>query len=80
MDLITTENVVALILGVLDSGLYEAIISSNNKLKNYLDEEQDIGDCLKIKEEVFEEFIWEKLTLEEFNEIGKIEQIRDFLI
>ena len=78
MDLITAENVVTLILGVLSSGLYEAIISSSNKLKNCLDEEKDIGDCLEIKEEVFEEIIWEKLTLEEFNEIGGIKQIRDF--
>jgi ATP-dependent transcriptional regulator len=78
MDLITAESVVALILGVLSSGLYEAIISSSNKLKNYLNEEKDIGDFLEIKEEVFEEIIWEKITLEEFNEIGGIEQIRDF--
>jgi tetratricopeptide (TPR) repeat protein len=78
MDLTTAESVVALILGVLSSGLYEAIISSSNKLKNYLNEEKDIGDFLEIKEEVFEEIIWEKLTLEDFNEIGGIEQIRDF--
>ena len=78
MDLITAENVVTLILGVLSCGLYEAIISSSNKLKNCLDEEKDIGDCLETKEEVFEKIIWKKLTLEEFNEIGGIEQIRDF--
>jgi len=49
MDLITAENVVTLILGVLSCGLYEAIISSSNKLKNCLDGEKDFGDFLEIK-------------------------------
>lgn len=80
MDLITAENVVTLILGILSCGLYEAMISSSNKLKNCLDEEKDIGDCLETKEEVFEKIIWKKLTLEEFNEIGGIEQIRGFFV
>lgn len=78
MDILTAENVVALILGVLSSGLYEAIVSSSNELQNYLKEKSDIGDCLKIKEEVFEEIIWNKMTLEEFDEIGGIKQVRDF--
>jgi hypothetical protein len=75
MDLITAENVVTLILGILSCGLYEAMISSSNKLKNCLDEEKDIGDCLETKEEVFEKIIWKKLTLQAVSKLKSILQL-----